>query len=190
MKRTLYCFIGESGSGKNAIVTAISNRYGIQEVIGYTARLPRYPGEGGYIFSDEETYQKHKAEGLVFEETEIENKDSEGNIKKLHYWILESQFDFEGKKMLVCDKEGVRHVQENLKDTEIVIIHIKTDMMTRFRRLVQSSRKQDEEEKFKEAKDRIDRSKEKFKVIPCNWVVDNNGDLEETIGYVKTIMEL
>lgn len=186
MEKTLYCFIGESGAGKNALVNAIKETYGIPEIISYTARPRRYPEEDGYIFSDEETYQKHKAEGLIFEETEIEAVPG----TKYHYWTNNDQYDYTGAKILVCDPDGFHHVHEKLKDTYIVGIHIKTDKATRLERLIAASRKSTEEEKIKESHARMERSKDKFKLIYCNAVVDNNGSLEETLELIKKVMNL
>lgn len=190
MNRTLYCFIGESGSGKNAVVSAVTEQYGIPEIRSYTARLPRYEGETSYIFSNENTYKEHKENNLIFEETEIQNEDSQGNKKLFHYWTLNSEYDFVGKKMLICDKQGIEHVKEKLLDANIVVIHIKADAVTRLNRLIESSTKETMEEKIADSRKRLARSSEKFICIPCDWVIDNNGDLEDTIKYVKQIMKL
>lgn len=186
MEKILYCFIGESGAGKNAVLDILKKDYGIPEVMSYSARPRRYPEESTYIFSDEETYQKHKAEGLVFEKTEIEG----ANGIKYHYWTNKDQYDYTGAKVLVCDPEGFHHVKEKLKDTYIVGVHIKTDKATRLERLIAESKKPTPEEKIRESHARMERSKDKFKVIYCDVVVDNNGTIEETLELIKKVMNL
>lgn len=57
MVKPLYCFIGPSASGKTTIANMLEEQYSYKQVQSYTTRPPRYDGEVGHIFIDDEAFR-------------------------------------------------------------------------------------------------------------------------------------
>lgn len=55
--QTLILIIGESGSGKDSIVSEATRRFGYHQAMSYTTRQPRYPGESTHYFVDDEAFE-------------------------------------------------------------------------------------------------------------------------------------
>lgn len=56
MNKPLFLFVGRSASGKTTIADILVQRYGHKQVFSYTTRPPRYDGEIGHIFVDEDEF--------------------------------------------------------------------------------------------------------------------------------------
>lgn len=48
--------VGRSGSGKSTLARKLCDEYGFKEIQSYTTRKPRYEGETGHIFIDEDEH--------------------------------------------------------------------------------------------------------------------------------------
>ena len=57
MVKPLYCFIGPSASGKTTIANMLEEQYDYKQIQSYTTRPPRYAGEVGHIFIDDEEFR-------------------------------------------------------------------------------------------------------------------------------------
>ena len=56
MTKPLFLFCGRSASGKTTVANILSEKYGYKQVESYTTRPPRYDGERGHIFVNEEEF--------------------------------------------------------------------------------------------------------------------------------------
>ena len=57
MRKPLFLFVGRSSSGKTTIANILEERYGYKQVQSYTTRPPRYEGEVGHIFVNENEFK-------------------------------------------------------------------------------------------------------------------------------------
>lgn len=53
----LFLFAGKSASGKTTIANILESEYSHKQIESYTTRAPRYVGERGHIFVNEETFK-------------------------------------------------------------------------------------------------------------------------------------
>ena len=56
MNRPLFLFCGKSASGKTTIANILEAEYEHKQVESYTTRAPRYAGERGHIFIDDDAF--------------------------------------------------------------------------------------------------------------------------------------
>lgn len=182
-QKELICFISESGGGKSTLANMLNQKYNIPIVKSFTARQPRFEGESDYYFSDEATYKQHKEQGIIFEETMIPNLDVDGVLRPLPYWITENEMDFEGRKIFICDTVGIEHVKEKLTDAVITVVYVKTDKLQRFNRLKEEFGKN-------KALERLARDNKIFSIIPANWILDNNQEIEITFSNLEKVLGL
>lgn len=56
--KNLYCFIGPSGAGKDAIVGGLSQKYGYKLLKSYTTRQPRNADDDGHYFISKDDFGK------------------------------------------------------------------------------------------------------------------------------------
>lgn len=168
----LILLVGESGSGKTAIAEELE-KIGYNYIQSYTTRPKRHEGERGHIFVDEKETKLYKAKDMMAY-TFFDN---------YHYWTMKDQYQGKGTSIYIVDTKGIEDVRKNVDDAEITTIYIKVDDAVRHIRMVGSERS------CKEIIQRNMHDKEKFKLIKCNYVVDNNGSLEETVETIKQIIE-
>lgn len=57
MNKPLLLFVGRSASGKTTIANLLSEKHGYKQVESYTTRTPRFDGERGHIFVNEEEFK-------------------------------------------------------------------------------------------------------------------------------------
>jgi guanylate kinase len=178
MGRKLYGIVGESGCGKSAAASLLG-KYGIHQILAHTTRVPRYAGENTNIFSDTKTFAEHIEQNLVFEHSPIFDK----NI----YWTLNSNFEYEGARCKVLEPNGILHYKNFLpNDIDFIVIYIKADITIRINRILE--RFEDKENHIHEAMARIGNDKKFFGIIECDYVIDNNGTLEELDTYLQAII--
>lgn len=58
---------GRGGSGKSTLVDAMNTRLGLTKTANFTTRKPRYEGEEGYYFVDEEEFFARVRSGEIIE---------------------------------------------------------------------------------------------------------------------------
>ena len=56
MDNTLYLFVGKSASGKTTVANFLEKKHGFKQVNSYTTRPPRYDGETGHVFINDEQF--------------------------------------------------------------------------------------------------------------------------------------
>lgn len=107
-KHFIYTITGPSGSGKTYMAKYIEKTYGIPTIVSYTTRVKReneVEGEQHY-FVDDEVYENHKKEGVVFAETIFGGK---------HYWTTINDITASDVCTYVIDEKGLKDLWENRK---------------------------------------------------------------------------
>ena len=57
MNKPLFLFVGRSASGKTTIANMLAEKHGYKQVESYTTRKPRFDGETGHIFVNEDEFK-------------------------------------------------------------------------------------------------------------------------------------
>jgi len=183
MKDILFCLVGASGVGKTSVAYALQEKYGYNVIESYTTRPKRHEGEKGHIFVDE------------FQEAWnpfpwIEGKALPGNVIAYNkyngysYWATREQYQGKGISLYVVDVPGVKMLRETVKDVEVVVVALVAENETRYNRM-----KGRDKESRKHALDRLEYDNDVFAIIPCNYSVDANADLETVIERVNSIIK-
>jgi len=187
----IICLVGESGSGKTTIAKALEKE-GYNIIHSYTTRPPREPNEWGHKFVDEYSYTAH----LDIHNNFYKFYDKNPYIiafKELYgykYWALSEQYQGLGTSIYIIDPAEAEQVKENVKDAEIIVVYLKADQETRIERLVERTGQEVFTQKqVEEITNRIKKDKEYFKLIQCDFTVDANGTIEETLELVKKAIE-
>lgn len=178
----IICLVGESGSGKTTIAKALAEK-GYNVVQSYTTRMPRHDNEWGHLFVSEDTYEYMKKYKKLVAYTYYH-----GN----HYWALEEQF--KGTSIYIIDPVGVDKLKTCLP---ITVVYLKTDDHVRYSRLLERERANYKIEEWIDWKiarkirdsvnSRMKNDKECFKVVKADYVVDNNGHVEQTLDALSKI---
>jgi len=143
--------VGESGSGKDTLLEWFKqNKWHV--IISHTTRSKRDgESDSAYMFSDHETFTKHKNLDMVFEYVTFG-----GNI----YWTLVSDYLIPNW-VIITETEGARTLKREFPD--VFIIYLKTDRVTRIARV---------------GEERVLRDDGNFMSFPCDYVIDNNSTIE------------
>ena len=181
----IICLVGESGSGKSAIAE-ILEKEGYNYIQSYTTRPKRYEDERGHIFLD----------SLPDKDFEIydNNVIADTYFNGFDYWSTKEQYQGKGNSVYVVDVAGIKELRERITDAEIFVIYLKTDTQTRINRMYERQGFKIIEsippEVYNKVQDRINHDKQVFKIIPCDYVVDGNGDIKEVLKDVMSIIDI
>lgn len=123
MNKPLFLFVGKSASGKTTMANMLEERYGYKQVSSYTTRPPRYDGEVGHIFVNQEEFNNL---GELAAYTYYN-----GN----HYGTTFKQL--EECDVYVIDVPGVENLLKKFEDSQrqICIIYFDTTVYTRIHRM-------------------------------------------------------
>ncbi|HHV72189.1 MAG TPA: AAA family ATPase [Clostridia bacterium] len=168
----IICLVGESGSGKTTLAMRLE-RESYNVIKSYTTRPPRYPNEWGHIFVLEEEYWKQKKSEML----------AYTYFDGYHYWAKFEQYKGKGISLYIIDPQGVKDLKETVKDAEIVVIYLKVDQEERINRMIKAGRKEED------IKKRVKHDSLKFKIVCCDYVVDNNGSIDETLEVIKKLIK-
>ena len=125
MCKCLYLFVGKSCSGKTTIADMLEQTHGLVQVQSYCTRKPRYEGEIGHIFVDEEEF---KALGELAAYTFYDNNHYGTTFKQLNECSI-----------YVIDVPGVETLLKNLSgrdDRPIRVIYFDAAVSVRIERMV------------------------------------------------------
>ena len=124
MNKPLFLLIGKSASGKTTIADMLSTQHDCKQVSSYTTRPPRYDGEIGHIFVDEEEFSSL---GELAAYTYYN-----GN----HYGTTFQQL--EECNIYVIDIPGAEDLLKKFEDNprQICIIYFDATVYTRIRRMI------------------------------------------------------
>ncbi len=166
----IICLVGESGSGKTAIAKALEEQ-GYNIIHSYTTRPPRYQGEWGHTFITEEDFLSRANKVAL-------NDKGLGGYK---YWAERHQYKDKGDSIYVVDPEGVRTLKETINDADILVIYIRMSLELRYSRLGTSHG-------YEEATRRIERDRDVFDVVECDYCISNDGRLEDTLSNISGVL--
>lgn len=122
MNKPLYLFVGKSASGKTTIADILAQKHGHKQVYSYTTRRPRYDGEIGHIFVNEDEFNDLKVVAYT-----------EYNGHK--YGTTAEQLD--ECSIYVVDVPGVETLlQRYVTDRPVCIIYFDTTVYTRINRML------------------------------------------------------
>ena len=180
MKGNFYVIIAPSGSGKTAIVNAVTTNRGITT----TSRKPR---EGeldkvDYYFVTKDKFEELIEKGLLIEWAKY---GKEGNVQ--YYGLTKEEFNKRlemGDLFIICTIEGVNHYKAIYPDTIVVYIDSTFEDIQKQLQIRGGSTKEinerlslyEEESKAKEIADCI--------------IVNRFGALEDTIESFKSYIKL
>lgn len=124
-KKTKYLVLGKSGSGKSTLVNEICSKYNYKAIDSYTTRPPRYNNEKGHVFTNENTYLKHKQNNTVCGFTEFNG---------YKYWATFEQL--EEADFYIIDKKGIDFLKSiNNNGYKLVVLYITIPIYKRLWRL-------------------------------------------------------
>ena len=190
----LICLVGASGTGKTTVAYALQEKYGYNVLESYTTRPKRYKGEKGHTFVDElqEAWNHFPW---------IEGKALPGNViaynkyNGFEYWATREQYKGKGISLYVVDVPGVEMLRHKVKDAKIVVIALWAELYRIKERLFEREGVygQADHGKLDAMVDAIDKrivyDWEAFAVIPCDYSVDANTDLDTVVERVNGIIK-
>lgn len=172
MNKSIFCVIGQSGSGKTTIVTELCNKYGFKQVNSYTTRPNRSENEHGHIFVNQEAFDKLRPYIVAYKES-----------YNHHYGATKQQID--DCDLYVVDYGGLCYLKEHYKGNKnIVSIFIDTTAEQRISRMF------DRGDMESSVIDRLINDKKEFENVKdkCDYIVRND-DLNTAIKLVYEIIK-
>lgn len=123
MNKPLYLFVGKSASGKTTVANELENHYGYNQVQSYTTRPPRYEGEAGHIFINNDEF--NNLENIV--SYTFYNGNQYGTTSEL----------LDQNDIFVVDVPGVESLLEKYKTNRpVVIFYFDSTVYTRINRMI------------------------------------------------------
>lgn len=123
MNKPLFLFVGKSASGKTTIADILEQKYGHKQVYSYTTRPPRYSGEIGHAFVNEDEFNN------------LEELVAYTEYNGYRYGTTAQQLD--ECSIYVVDVPGVETLLQKYKTSRpIVIIYFDTTVYTRIHRMI------------------------------------------------------
>jgi guanylate kinase len=153
-EHVLLCILGESSSGKDSLVSKLSERTGHTAICSYTTR-PRRDGEGEtHIFVDDAVYKEMLSKGKIAAFTEISD---------YKYWTTTDQlYD---NSYYIIDYAGLKTLKSlNLPNLRLVSVYINVPESIRKERAIKRGDRLDvyrkrclsEKEQFRQMKKDMD----------------------------------
>lgn len=123
MNKPLFLFVGRSASGKTTIAEKLAEIHGHTQVYSYTTRKPRFDGEIGHMFIDDNEFDNL---GELVAYTEYNG---------FRYGTTSEQLD--KCSIYVVDVPGVETLLQNYKtDRPIAIVYFDSTAHTRINRML------------------------------------------------------
>jgi guanylate kinase len=123
MNNPLFLFVGKSASGKTTIAENLAARHGYSQVYSYCTRKPRFDGEIGHVFIDDDEFDNLR-ELVAYTE-----------YNGFRYGTTAEQLD--QHTIYVVDVPGVETLLQNYNtDRPVVIIYFDSTVHTRINRML------------------------------------------------------
>lgn len=195
--------IGASGSGKTTIAYKLKD---VNVIESYTTRPKRHTEEKGHIFIDKATDEGNvlqcntKGYTIDFHKNDIIAHRKYGDND---YWATKQQVKYNKVNVYVVDPEGARQVEDFYKsnpETNIISIFLNVDENIRKDRLVKRYLQANTragnintclhyKKALEKANKRLERDKQVFKTIKCDYVINNNEKIEDTLKIINKIIQ-
>lgn len=188
MKDCIICLVGPSGTGKTSIAYALKEKYGYNIIESYTTRPPRHEGEKGHTFVDKFNYL---FDGKVLPDNVI----AFNKYNNYEYWATREQYQGKGVSIYVVDVPGVKMLKETIKDAEIVVVALYVSEGKIVRRLFEREKifspksKKAKSEALLSLSGRVLHDQDAFAIIPCDYCVNANDELEDVVERVNSIIQ-
>jgi len=176
----IVCLVGPSGSGKTTIAYELKRLRGYNVIESFTTRPPRFPGERGHTFMEAVAGAETKDSIFMPSEDVIAYNKYDGH----HYWATRDQYQGKGISIYVIDPPGVKMLQEQVKDAEILVVMMWAD--EELRRLRMYERERSRQRKISMADyhrihssidKRIEYDRNVFGCVTCDIAVCANEDI-------------
>lgn len=179
---TLFLIVGNSGSGKDSIISGVINKY--------PSNLKQIYAPKRYITRPPSKFEKNiSITPEEFKKMEINGKFAlKWNIYGLNYGILTEIENFlnKGHPVIInVSRTIVKQAREMYKNVKVIFIEVPFEIT--LQRI--KDRKRETEDLLKE---RIERAKKNQKFPEADFCIDNTGDLDDAINelldYIINIM--
>ncbi len=172
-KPNKYLIVGKSATGKTTIIDEVCKKYNYKSIQSYTTRKPRYKGEGGHIFTNEEKYFQDLNDGKIIAYTYFNNA---------HYYATIEQLEDEFTIFYIIDSLGIQYLQEKVGDKfNFKTIYINIPLHIRIFRILKR-------DGFKKAISRLWNDYKMFKDLQYDYEIFNF-NLEESINELHNIIK-
>jgi len=176
--KPLFCFLGESGSGKSTICEALEKELGMKQIPSYTTRPPRYEGEKGHTFVSEAEYDK------------LHHIIAENTTTGYRYCVTQDQLDNEEYELYVVDLTGLKMLRNRYSGNRNIIgIYVSAPLRQRYERMKIRYCKEDAVDKTLQ---RIVSDVKEFDGCAswCQYtVVNSDSKFDDTMNNVKAIIK-
>lgn len=175
--------LGKSGTGKTKIFNKVKGLTGLNGLIQYTTRPPREGEVDGvsYNFTENDEFLSLIEENMLATNTSF----TVANGELWCYGYLKSDFEDNRDCILVVNPKEHRQLKEVYGD-KVVSILIDATLQTRIDRYF--NRDEMTIDNIKELTRRMIADEKDFENMKFDYVVDNNGNLEDTIKNVVSII--
>lgn len=171
--------VGASGSGKTSIAKELE-KDGYNIIHSYTTRKPRKENEWGHIFVSLPYKWSIYGDSSPNDDDEL---IAYLYYNENHYWATKEQYQGKGTSIYVVDPVGNQEVHNIVDDADVITIFLTVDKNTRMWRMIEDGRD------IKDVMSRLDKDKYIFNVCKCDYIVDANGELDEVLDAIKTIIK-
>lgn len=177
MEKCFIVLVGPSASGKTVIGMGLREALGAVEAVSHTTRQPRVgevEGDPYYYITKEEFDKLEK----------VEETEYAGNFYCLSVDEMESKLASDAPLYVITDINGAAALKKRYRDRcRSVFIQVDPQVIEGRMR-----KRGDSEENIKARLLKAERDKEFDNGPKCDYIVDNNGDLDDSIRTVAEIM--
>lgn len=190
-KKHIVCLTGESGSGKSVVAKYFEEK-GYKNIDTFTTRKKRHRHETGHTFI--EVKDKPKVIRKLFKE----QKKEIAYIDFFHqewYWSYKEQHPKDCHSLYAVNPNGIKSLLSHVTEQKVIVIYIKCDEHKRRDRMIERFKnKADFEENKKSYYDYIDQrityESDEYLFVSCDYILNNNGDLNMTLKYADQLIDL